>query len=108
MTKSYFIFLNLATLTLSFFGIGLPSYALEYFYEIDEFIIKLPATQFSIFNSKLIEIAQDYNDRSITVFGRTNCSITQKLIGELESRKIPYTFKNVEIEARTNAMDGNL
>ena len=93
-----FISQNIAAATIFLLGAIFPVNAVEIFGEINNPFAKVSGVHKQKLNSESVQLAQAHKKPSVTVFGRTNCSITQLLIKELKFRKIAYKFKNVNIE----------
>jgi glutaredoxin len=90
---------NIAASTIFLLGAIFPVNAVEVSGEVNNPLAKVPLLHPKELNSPSVQLAQGYKNQSVTVFGRTNCPITQLLMKELKSRKIPYTFKSVDLKA---------
>ncbi|MFM2060422.1 MAG: hypothetical protein RLZZ507_92 [Cyanobacteriota bacterium] len=89
----------IAASTIFLLGAIFPVNAVEVFGEVNNPLAKVPLIHQKELNSQSVQLAQGYKNQSVTVFGRTNCPITQLLMKELKSKKIPYTFKSVDLKA---------
>jgi glutaredoxin len=85
-------FTGLITLVTFAFSSGMPVFAINN----DDAFQNNQVIQTSGLKTEPIKLAQRTNSKYITVYGRSICPITTKLIGELKSRRIPYNVKNVD------------
>ncbi|MDB9490636.1 hypothetical protein PN478_08890 [Dolichospermum circinale CS-534/05] len=88
MSKQALIPLKLVIATVFLSGMYLPAIA-----EQDSQVTVLKSISYPT-----LQLAQKSDNEILTVYGRTNCTVTNNLINELKVRKIPYQFKNVNVQ----------
>ena len=57
-------------------------------------------SKFSLFSQ--IVLAQNVSSNPVLVYGNPRCGWTNRLIQELKARKIPYQFKNLDVQSIRN------